>query len=267
MKFYKFFIWSNIPIALDATAWTGLTYKILQTSPNLLMCALSFCFTWLFYTLDRIFVRESDWVNNPERTQWYASQTYLKPVMLCVIVLLLIFFSMYSILIIPILIGIVPCLLYTKKIKIFRYSFSLKALTGMKVIMVAFLWIVLTLGLPGIVLKVNWLNPRFIYLSGMITCFIMVQINTNDLRDIKGDTQDGVKSFAVLWGDKKARLFGLVLIGSGIFFAWDLFNYLSLMFFSVFLITRTLLYKKEADIYWQLPISIQGIIAYFVFNF
>ena len=264
MRFLKIFLWSNIPIALDAASWTGLTYKVLQTKPDLMMIALSFCFTWLFYTLDRVNFHASDLINNPERTNWYVAQTYLKTLMWCVAASILIFFVLYPVLIVPIFIAGVPCVLYAKKIKINGNMYSLKALPGMKVIIVACLWVVLTVIFPVLVLKMYGLKPAITNLCLMIGCFVMLQINTNDLRDIEGDAQEGVKSIAVLLGDKNARLFGLLLIALGVLFGWNLFNHLSLFIFSFFLIIRTLYYKKETDIYWQLPISIQGLIAYWI---
>lgn len=266
-KWLKIFLWSNIPIALDAAAWTALTYKILQTKPDFLIIILSFCFTWLFYTLDRTRIHAADYINNPERTQWYAKQTYLKSIMISLSVLLAFVCSIYSSLIVPILICIFPCLFYAKNIKIYGYTFTLKSLLGMKVILVAFLWVVLTVIFPVIASKINLFRPEIINLGLMIGCFVMLQINTNDLRDIEGDTKEGVKSMAVLLGDKKARLFGMCLIGVGMFCGWNFFKPISLLMLSIFLIARTILYRKEADIYWQLPISLQGVLAYFLLNF
>ncbi len=265
MKQYRAFIWSNIPIALDAAAWTSLTYKTLYIETDWVMVFITFGFTWLFYTKDRTDATPADSINNPERTAWYASQTQMKPLMWFVAVLLLVCLSQRLSIIVPVLISIVPCLLYTKPLTIKGYTFTLKALPGIKAILVAFLWVVLTVIFP--VVSAHFYPPQqemIVNLCFMISFFVMLQINTNDLRDIEGDAQEGVQSFAVILGDKQARLLGVLLIGSGVYFGWDLFKRIPLLVFSVFLILRTFLYKKEADIYWQLPISLQGVLAYCV---
>lgn len=264
MKQYKAFIWSNIPIALDAAAWTGLTYKALNRETDWVMVFISFGFTWLFYTKDRIDASPSDIINNPDRTAWYARQTLLKPIMWLVVAELLICLSQRLSILIPALIGIVPCLFYTKQLTIKGYSFSLKALPGIKALLVAFLWVLLTVVFPIVTIKADVPTGIVLQLSFMVSFFVMLQINTNDLRDIEGDKQEGVKSFAVLLGDKKARLLGVLMIGLGVYFGWHIFERIPLFVFSIFLVLRTFLYKKEADIYWQLPISLQGVLAYLI---
>ena len=265
MKFYKAFIWSNIPIALDAAAWTGLTYKALYITTDWIMVFIAFCFTWLFYTRDRIETSPSDIINNPERTAWYASHQFIKPLMWFVVVLLLICLIQRLVILIPALLGIVPCLLYTKPLTIKGYSFTLKALPGIKALLVTILWVILTVIFPVVTLKTYVPKNIITELSLMIGCFVMLQINTNDLRDIKGDAQEGVQSFAVLWGDKIARFIGVLLIVLGVYFGWFLFERIALLFYSVFLLVRTFFYKKEQDIFWQTPISLQGVLAYLIF--
>lgn len=264
MKQYKAFIWCNIPIALDAAAWTGLTYKALYMATDWVMVFISFGFTWLFYTKDRTDASPSDIINNPERTAWYARQTMIKPIMWIVAAELFICLSQRLSILIPALLGIVPCLLYTKQLTIKGYTFTLKAIPGMKALLVASLWVILTVVFPVITIKTDLPTNIITQLSLMIGFFVMLQINTNDLRDIEGDTHEGVKSFAVILGDKKARLLGMLMIVLGVYFGWHIFERIPLLVFSVFLLVRTFMYKKEADVYWQLPISLQGVLAYLI---
>lgn len=264
VKRYKAFIWSNIPIALDAAAWTGLTYKALYMEIDWMMVFIAFGFTWLFYTKDRTDASPADSINNPERTAWYSTQTMIKPLMWIVTAELLICLSQRLSILIPVLIGIVPCLLYTKQLTVKGYTFTLKALPGIKVLLVAFLWVILSVIFPVVTLKTEIPQGILAPLSLMIGCFVMLQINTNDLRDIEGDALEGIKSFAVLLGDKMARLLGVLMIVLGVYFGWHLFERIPLLVFSVFLLVRTFLYKKEEDIYWQLPISLQGVLAYWI---
>ena len=253
-------------MALEAVAWTGLTYKTLNLQVDFILIALSFAFAWIFYTLDRLDISQADWVNNPERSTWYkASQPILKQLIWIISILIAIVLPFRLNILLPALIGIIPCLLYTTEFKIGANTFTLKSLPVVKVVLVAFLWVLLTVLFP--VFSTDSILPPTAILfnfSTMIACFIMLQIHTNDLRDIEGDTQAHIKSFAVLLGNKRARLFGLALIGVGIYFGWHLFNTPNLLIFSSLLIFRTVFYSKRRDIYWQALITSQGVLAYFI---
>ena len=258
-------LWSNIPMALEAVAWTGLTYKTLNLKPDFILIALSFAFTWVFYTLDRLDISEADWANNPERSAWYASKPILKKLIWIVSIFIAIVLPFRLHILLPALIGIIPCLLYTTEFKIGTNTYTLKSLPVMKVVLVAFLWMLLTVLFPVFSTESSLPSTIIItHLSMMIACFIMLQIHTNDLRDIEGDAHARIQSFAVLLGDKWARLFGLTLIGIGIYFGWHLFNTSNLLIFSSLLTFRTLFYSKAWDIYWQALITSQGVLAYFI---
>ncbi len=253
-------------MALEAVAWTGLTYKTLNLKPDFILIALSFAFTWIFYTLDRLDISQADWANNPERSAWYkASQLILKILIWIVSILIAIALPFRLYILLPALIGIIPCLLYTTEFKIGSKSYTLKSLPVVKVVLVAFLWVLLTVLFP-VFSTISILPSTAIiaHFSLMVACFIMLQIHTNDLRDIEGDAHAHIKSFAVLLDDKRARLFGLALIGLGIYFGWHLFNTSNLLIFSTLLAIRTLFYSKTRDIYWQALITSQGILAYFI---
>ena len=223
-------------MALEAVAWTGLTYNTLNLKFDFVLFALSFAFTWIFYTLDRLDISQADWTNNPERSAWYkASQPILKQLILIASILIAIVLPFHLNILLPALVGIIPCLLYTTEFKIGTRSFTLKSLPVVKVVLVAFLWVLLTVLFP--VFSTDSILPPTVIIfnfSMMIACFIMLQIHTNDLRDIEGDAHAHLQSFAVLLGDKRSRIFGLVLIGLGVYFGWHLFNTPNLLIFSSF---------------------------------
>jgi 1,4-dihydroxy-2-naphthoate octaprenyltransferase len=264
MRYYKIILWSNIPMALEAVAWMCLTFKTLNLQADFVLIFIAFAFTWLFYTRDRLDISTADLVNNPERSMWYAQQPYLKTLSLRLSALVLIALCFRLRLITPVLLGIIPCLLYTTQLKIGHYSFTLKALWGMKVVLVAFLWVLLTVLFPVYALNLSVFSKTVPHLAMMIGCFIMLQIHTNDLRDIEGDSEAHIKSFAVLLGDKWARVFGLFLIVLGTYWGLSLFNAYNLLGFSTILAVRTLFYSKEKDIYWQILVTMQGSLAYFI---
>lgn len=254
-------------MALDAVGWTGLTFNALKIEPDFILITLSFTFTWLFYTKDRLEISTADSENNPTRTTWYAHQKHLKKLMVLASFLILGCLLMRLTLLLPAFIGIVPCLFYTKTWTYQHQTYTLKGLPGMKVVLVSFLWVLLTIGFPLSTIPSN-LPPTnsILDLSLMVGFFIMLQIHTNDLRDMGGDAKAHIHSFAVLLGDKKARLLGLLFIGVGIYFGWGLFNPAALLFFGLILALRTLFYRKEYDIYWQVVISLQGVFAYFILS-
>ncbi len=252
-------------MALEAVAWTGLTFKSLDLETDYIILFISFAFTWLFYTRDRLDISDSDWTNNPERSAWYASQPFLKNLIVLAAVLITICLPFRISILLPVLIGIIPCLLYTTPLRIGTYTFTLKSLPVMKVALVAFLWVLLTVLFP--VFSTTSRLPSFIVIAKlgmMVGCFIMLQIHTNDLRDIQGDAQAKIQSFAVLLGSTKAKMFGLFLIASGFYFGWKVFETNNLLIFCSILTFRTLLYTKKFDLYWQGLITSQGMLAYFI---
>ena len=252
-------------MALEAVAWTSLTFKSLHLETDYIIIFISFAFTWLFYTRDRLDISDADWVNNPERSAWYASQLFLKNLIVLAAMLITLSLPFRISILLPVLIGIIPCLLYTTPLRIGSYTFTLKSLPVMKVALVAFLWVLLTVLFP--VFSTSSSLPSFIVIAKlgmMVGCFIMLQIHTNDLRDKEGDAQAKIKSFAVLLGAKKAKFFGLFLIASGFYFGWNLFDPINLLIFCSILTFRTLFYSKKRDIYWQAVITLQGVLAYFI---
>lgn len=264
-RVYKTILWSNVPMALDAVGWTGLTFKILKIAPDYVLVVLTFALTWLFYTRDRIDISASDFINNPERSEWYAAQKFIKPSMFIATAVIILCLWLRLSILLPSLIALIPCFFYTKKIKMGQKDFSLKDLPGMKAVLVAFLWVVLTVFFPLFatpsVLTSEMTTIDFCFMVGL---FVMLQIHTNDIRDIAGDRQQGTQSFAVMLGEKRARFLGLVLIGLGLYFGWSLCSTSGLVLFGILLVLRTLFYSPKKDIYWQSLISTQGLWAYFM---
>ncbi len=257
--------WSNIPIAMSAVGWTCTTFFVLKTSPDIVLVTLSFLFTWFFYARDRTNITKEDIVNNPKRVAWVKSHLYFQKLVWVAAFLILICLLLRPAIILPSVIGIIPCILYGTPVKLGKHEFTLKKIPGMKVILVALLWAVLTVLFPllsntSIVSSVN----IFWELWLMVLFLIMTQIHICDLRDIEGDRKENILSFAVLLGDTKARIFGLFLVGISIYWGWGLFNSLALLLLGGLLAAQILWYNKQNEIYWRLPISSLGLIAYFI---
>ena len=262
MRLYKIFLWSNILIALDAVGWTALTFQVLHLKMDCVLLAISWTFTWLFYTHDRLDISEADLINNPERSAWYASQKFLKPLMSTVTVIILGLVFMRLTIIVPAALGIIPCILYSKKLQIGGFTFSLKALPGMKALLVSFLWVLLTVVFPVMCNQsVLPSNDTVLLMGLMVGLFIMLQISTNDLRDIEGDRREHIQSFAVLLGDRPSRVLCIGFIALGVWCGWSFFESTPLLLFATFLTIRTILYNKHNDLYWQFFISLQGVLA------
>lgn len=265
MKILKNFLWSNIPVAMDAAAWTLLTYDVFGYRINGYMIFLSFGFTWMYYTYDRLHISVSDRINNPERSGWYESKKYLIYLVYAVALCLFFVLIKHKSLLWPILIGSVPCILYAKSFTIGGKTYSVKKIPGMKVVLVAFLWVLMTIYIPLINEKhVSVLSLRVSGYSILIFIYACILITMNDLLDVEGDRKLNIRTIPVLVGEKNTRIacfiFISVAFGLGLYY----FTFWSLIFYSSFLAIRTLYYTKKWFLYWQNPVSLPAVAAYLI---
>ena len=256
-------------MALSAVGWTALTFYTLQIDIDLLLLGLSFLFTWGFYSIDRMRTSEADLINNGERVKWYQNhfQFFRKLIFISIAPIIFILIAR-PVIIIPAIISSVPCIFYAQKIRFNEAHFSLKDLPGLKVALVALLWVILTVIFPSInSFGYDITSIKIFYLSGTVGCFVMFQININDIRDIKGDTQENTKSFAAMLGSKKSGGIGVLFLCLGYYFGTQLYGYTALVAFVFFMLIIQLSYTRKQDFFWRMFIELQGLLAFVMLTF
>jgi 4-hydroxybenzoate polyprenyltransferase len=202
--------YSNVWIALSAGAQVFVQCRMLGSSVPPEACLLSFLSMFWVYTFAKAvhFDPTADALNDPERTQFLVSNRYLLIGLGVTGLFLGGFLSLRNgagtplIFVTPLLAG----LLYDLKFlpKSFRYR-RLKDITGVKGLVVASAWTVLTMGLP-LQYGVEATYPAILCVGlwGFLNWFI----NTTyfDLGDIKGDREEDTQTIPVRLGYQKTRV-------------------------------------------------------------
>ena len=203
-SFLDFIIYSNIAVAFcTASAAAGAFY--FSNSPVNLTCLLFiFSATSFVYNLDRLKPGKSDAVNSPERTEWISQNTFfIKSSLYFHFSACLICLGLNGQINTLLLSGILLCFC-------FLYRGALKRLPFMKNFTVASVWAASVSALPCL-----WQNTE-VNLVFLAFCFLVALINTIifDLRDLKGDLLEEIKSIPILSSPKTCTtiLYSLCLI-------------------------------------------------------
>lgn len=249
-------------MALSAIGWFAVVSNVFQVELDYILLSAVFIITWFFYVFDRISPSEADKINSPERSKWFESnKNTIKLILFLAGLLMAIFIFLRPRIISIIIVGALPCFFYAKKIQFGKHRFSLKDLPGIKVVLVALLWVLLIMGF--IVLQFK-LEPNVVMckLGLMVLLFVMAQIHINDIRDIDGDVSHGTKSLAAIVGTDIAKLLGIIFIYMAVIIGFGLFNGVLLTALGIVFILAYLGYSKKKDNYWRLLIELQGVIVY-----
>ena len=164
------------------------------------------------YSLNKLTDREEDSVNSPERTSYIQRNGKLILVLSiasCSIAILLGFSVKpltIPIFLFPLLVGIIYSIQIHPKIP------RLKDITGIKSVMVATSWAVLTTFLPAIYLQ------NIIIIIPLIFYFFFTKIFVNtvifDVRDIEGDQKNNIRTIPVAIGRTKTKKMLLIIHSS-----------------------------------------------------
>lgn len=255
----KNIIWSNLLFGIEAVSWALFGGAILEQTVSISLLILIFCYTAGFYIFDRIDVSDYDEINNPERSSFYKKHKKTFRFVLIVFAGLIVACTVLEPqILLPSLFGILPCVLYPKRIRYKQKMYSLKSVFGMKVFLVAFLWAFLSIYFPSV--GFNWSMQHWLMFFYAFT-LVSLQIHTNDRRDIKGDAKHNVKTFAVALGEKNAIVLSVVFILIGGFLATQFIGLWYAIFSSIYLFMITLFYKPKQDQNWQILIQTQALVC------
>ncbi|NJD52364.1 MAG: prenyltransferase [Candidatus Methanoperedens sp.] len=180
------------------------------------------------YTLDRTINCMEDKVN---RTQESNANKFIPYFLLCMCLLFAILILIQNrifplIALFPIIMGF----MYTKGVKIGNYSIKLKQGKGIKNFFVAFTW---ALTIILLIYPAENLSLFLIFILFFIKSFINTVIF--DFKDIKGDSQAGLKTIPVYFGELKAKLL-LHLINSSFHISLIVLAVFDLIKFEMFIL-------------------------------
>jgi len=107
--------------------------------------------------------------------------------------------------IIPAVIGGAIALLYGKTISMGDVNINIKKIPGGKIILVSMLWIVLIVFFPVVNEGLDLFSSKVTLLIVYFFLIIFTIIVISDIKDIKGDSAEGINTLAVRYGATKVR--------------------------------------------------------------
>jgi len=212
-KIFAFLSVSSLFIGGTGFFKTYIGYVLLGIHPNIQVCFAVFLISFSVYTLDKIADLDKDVTNMPDRMRFLKGKKTL--VMTCAVAAFL--FSMalafldkpLSLLIILVPVG-ANAIYGTRLIPGLP---RLKDIPVMKNVVVAISWALVTILIPALHLSNpdSWLVFMVVYFM-----FIKTFIDTvlYDVRDVKGDRENGVRTIPVLLGSEKTVIVLLALNSS-----------------------------------------------------
>jgi 4-hydroxybenzoate polyprenyltransferase len=199
---------SSVLVAFSGFLRVHIAFLLLKLQPNLLTCVAGGLVIYAVYTIDRALGSEEDSVNRKE-LDGSRKEVGLVVSLLTFLMGSYVFAKegMLVFAFIPFITGY----LYSKGIKIGKYSLRLKGRLGVKNLVVGLTWGACIAGLAGG-------NSGSIIPVILVFIFFGAKLFVNstiyDFKDIKGDTLAGIKTLPVSLGEKSTRnlLTGIHLI-------------------------------------------------------
>ncbi len=211
MKVVDFFLFSNIFIALGASAQTLLTYQLLQKKCSIsviIFVFLSTLITYNFYYLNHRPVKlphsnKLTWLTNN-----YALFCAISLLALVSLPCLFFLLSTSQKTIISIL-GLLVWFYYHP----FPYcKYSLRTLIGFKIGVIAFVWTSVITLLPAMEVVVDRITLKKLSIHYAQQYLFIVAITIPfDYRDVVYDIKEGIKTFPVIFGKQVAKVLALCL--------------------------------------------------------
>ena len=166
-----------------------------------------FCSTVFVYNIDRMSISKADRINNPDRCSWIQNHSQLTGQINFIFLTASGWFLLNDFSILKLTAALSLLLVC------FMYKYQLKKFPLLKNLTVAAVW-----SFTVSILPLLWANQSFNTTSihFFIFCFLIALANTIifDLRDLKGDKADNVKSLPVVTGVRAANTIFYVTLGS-----------------------------------------------------
>ena len=253
---------SSILIALIGILLPYFTFLLYEIKIDFNLLLSSFLLTFSVYSLDKLSNIKEDSISLPERAGFISNYSKLftyatvASYIVALTLTLLINTLAFYVILFPLCMG----LIYSIKISNFR----LKDIPALKNISIAVSWAVVGTFLP---LAVSF---EFLTLVALIFYFVFIKcfINTVlfDIRDIEGDSANGVRTIPVIFGVNKTK--NLLLVLNSTLIAWIMISYsqgffhqyLFVLMFSIFYGYWYIVYfcRKDIKIGKSLDLLVDG---------
>ena len=217
---FDFLLFSNIFMSLCAVAQGLVTFYLIETKPVLPVIGLLFTSTLGIYNFCILVTKPKNPDKSPyKRVRWFYEHYRLMVTFTMVSLLSLIplFFlmSMES-RILLIFLSVISFLYSLPLFSLDNQKFGFRNIPGLKQFLITLVWTMSTVLLPILEAQHYYLTnislrdttiliaKRFLFIAALTVPF--------DIRDLFEDKQLGVKTVAVMWGEKNAYLFCQILL-------------------------------------------------------
>lgn len=189
---------------------TYIAYVLLGMHPDLMVCSISFLITFSIYSLDKIADMDKDTINMPQRMSFLRGRRNLIFYLAIASYILAIVLALSdNPMIIPVIfIPFIANAFYATKIH--RDIPRLKDIPFVKNIVVALAWAMVTTLLPALHMA-NPVNATVALVMGFMVVKTLVDNVLYDVRDIKGDRENGVRTMAVILGKRNTAIMLLAI--------------------------------------------------------
>jgi len=224
MKALGFIIHSNILLALAAVALTLASQVQLGIKPQAAAClAVIFFSTLLDYNFHRLrAVSNNTEAFGIEKLKWSVGNLKLIKILIIIAFTGFVFSLFYSgfeilYLLLPLaFLSLLYSFTYTGKRK---QNFRLLRIPGMKTILIAFIWTTATVFVPVLSSESNINFPDIMLLCAERFTFIFAIAIPFDIRDIKSDALDSLRTIPIQFGEKNSLLISNIALLLSLFFA------------------------------------------------
>jgi 4-hydroxybenzoate polyprenyltransferase len=204
-------------------------------------------FTYNFHRIIRFFNHEINYAVLSERHNWIIKHKKIQ-FLLAVLAVFFLFFSLNNLPLIKIvkmlIPAVIPVLLYILPDN--NFFKGLRQIPYLKVILVGWVWMYLCGYIP---IKLAQLSVSYYFLAAQAIFIIAITLPF-DIRDIKVDKSENVKSIATLAGEKNTRLISIILLFISYLLVWFMPNVLLLTLASwtlTILVCFTLVLKSSEN--------------------
>lgn len=203
-EIFRFLSVSSLFVGATGFFQTLAGYYLLDLSPNIMVCSAVFFMTFSLYSLNKITDMKEDAINMPERLNFLKGRKNLIVTYSVVAYLLSILLTFLDnpASVIVVLVPLIANALYGSKL--LPGLPRLKDIPVTKNLVVAISWAAATTLLPAghIMSKISTVALVFYFMLGKA----FVNTVLYDMRDIKGDEENGIRTLPIILGRKKTAL-------------------------------------------------------------
>ncbi|WP_340104631.1 hypothetical protein [Rhodohalobacter sp. 8-1] len=213
-KIFDLYIKASLHVALAVTAFAYVTVQELGLTHDVWLYGFIFSSTILSYNLTKyISVAASDSILTSPLLKWIGGITALSFLTTCV----LLFYLPADVIIAALIFGSVTV---AYALPISEEKKNLRNIYGIKIIVIAFVWAGVTVGLPVLnagLESVEMTNPLYEGIQRLL--FVSVLILPFDIRDYRSDDPT-LGTLPQLLGVNKTRILGLILLSVCLVIEW-----------------------------------------------